>query len=1118
MSTFSKKFVSLALSATTVVSFMGAVVPAYAQSTSDLQAQIAALLAQINALQSQLGTQGGSMSSTTFTRDLTVGSKGADVTALQNILISKGYLGAGYNTGYFGALTKAALAKWQAASGISPAAGYFGPKSRAAINAMAGPVTPPPPGGPVAPVTGLAVSLASDSPTVGSLISGSTSAARVPVLAVNLTAGTSGGVTVNELKFTKNGVLSDTAISSAYLVENGKVIAQFSSLSGGVITFSNLNLGVNAGQSRKVWLAIDPATGLSAGNTVGFSVMSASAVSAVDFNNTAITASGAFPMNGGTFTVTSVSNPSIASVTISSSSVGSSVYAGTQNVLVSQWSVSVNNSPVKLSSLNFRVIGSANKADIKNVKLFVNGTQVGQTLAQVANDSTAYFDLSGAPAVLNTGSSNIQVYADIMGSPSFNFQFELLNSYDVYAIDSQYNVPVSVTINGGNGVVITINQGQLTVALASDTPTSNVAKGGSGTTLAKFTIYAAGEPVQVKFLTFKLTFTGTTSTLSNMVKNISIVDDAGNQIGTTINTPPTSNTCDVNGSGTTAGYNAAANAYTDCFGTSSSNINYTIPANTTRVLSLKADIQTTAAFSSIQASLTGNSSNLRGQTSSQTASSGSVNGSALTLATNALTATKNSALGNQTYAKGKQQAKIGSYTLTASSAEAVRIANLTITTNASTSANFQNLTVKVGSTTYGIPVSSLSNSTDYTFSGNIIVPAGGSSQVDVYADILTTNTGAMASVTSFKSCTGTGASTNSSISCAGSLPITGQTVTVSSGPTFTVALNSNTPPAKQLVMGSTGVPLASFDFTDTANIEPIKITDLTVTQNVSSTVLTQYQNLTLWNGSTQIAGPINLSSAAPTYAAVFSGMGTNALVPQGGILTLTLKGDVPSFSVGCGGSSACTGLENTTSTFQIKASSTASIVALGKDSNASATHVSGVPTANTLTILRSKLTVTGATTGATSGRTRAASDAVGNLILTADAGFQTTLNTLSLKFEGQAVSSGTTAFVVSLIDPNTNTNWGGSGNPTCTPSTGNSCSVSFSFTSGNTVGAGTSKTLRVQLNSSNFFNAASAGDSLSVSVKANTDVDYGDGSTTAGLNLDSVDVGTGITVSQVSYE
>lgn len=110
--------------------------PAGAVTVAELQAQITALMAQLSAL------GGGSSVSTTFTTDLTIGSTGSQVSALQSWLVSRGFLTmpAGVAMGYFGNLTKAAVAAWQASAGISPAAGYFGPKSRAAL-ASAGGVT-----------------------------------------------------------------------------------------------------------------------------------------------------------------------------------------------------------------------------------------------------------------------------------------------------------------------------------------------------------------------------------------------------------------------------------------------------------------------------------------------------------------------------------------------------------------------------------------------------------------------------------------------------------------------------------------------------------------------------------------------------------------------------------------------------------------------------------------------------------------------------------------------------------------------------------------------------------------------------------------------------------------
>lgn len=73
----------------------------------------------------------------TFTQNLTVGSHGSDVSALQKFLIAGGYLTIATSTDYFGSLTAAALGAWQASVGISPATGYFGSISRGKMNATA---------------------------------------------------------------------------------------------------------------------------------------------------------------------------------------------------------------------------------------------------------------------------------------------------------------------------------------------------------------------------------------------------------------------------------------------------------------------------------------------------------------------------------------------------------------------------------------------------------------------------------------------------------------------------------------------------------------------------------------------------------------------------------------------------------------------------------------------------------------------------------------------------------------------------------------------------------------------------------------------------------------------
>lgn len=87
--------------------------------------------------------RGGSASagsSGVFTRDLQSGDMGDDVKALQIYLNTHGFIltdtgpgSPGQETVKFGAFTRIALGKFQAANGITPAVGYFGPKTRAFI-------------------------------------------------------------------------------------------------------------------------------------------------------------------------------------------------------------------------------------------------------------------------------------------------------------------------------------------------------------------------------------------------------------------------------------------------------------------------------------------------------------------------------------------------------------------------------------------------------------------------------------------------------------------------------------------------------------------------------------------------------------------------------------------------------------------------------------------------------------------------------------------------------------------------------------------------------------------------------------------------------------------------
>jgi hypothetical protein len=116
----------------------------------NLQAAVLQAMSQLQSIQSQLndivsqvasgaGSTGSGVAtiapavSGSFTELLTVGSSGAQVTALQSRLITDGFL-TGSVTGYYGTLTQQAVSKYQKANGLS-ATGSVGPSTRDLLNA-----------------------------------------------------------------------------------------------------------------------------------------------------------------------------------------------------------------------------------------------------------------------------------------------------------------------------------------------------------------------------------------------------------------------------------------------------------------------------------------------------------------------------------------------------------------------------------------------------------------------------------------------------------------------------------------------------------------------------------------------------------------------------------------------------------------------------------------------------------------------------------------------------------------------------------------------------------------------------------------------------------------------
>jgi hypothetical protein len=868
-----KKLASAALTATTVLWMVGAAALPLANaqtSTSTLASTIASLQAQIASLTAELNSSGTTTTSVgttnsvgatnyNFTSDLTVGSTGSAVTALQTFLIGQGDLVLATPTQYFGSMTQKALAKFQAAHNITPSVGYFGPKTRAYVNSLStsssttttttitlpagcttttgystttgascatttttlptgctsstgfSPVSGASCASGVAGVTvatGAAMSIGLDAQTPGSA-NVAAGAVNTPVLKLNFTAGAT-PVTVTNLVLTRTGLSQDSDLDNVYLYSGATKLASNLGFNNGAITFSN-GAGlftVPANSTMVVTVTVDVAPGTSSSGHI-FQIGLASAA-----NVTGGTFSGNFPLTSAQFTIANVSN--LATLTVSGfSSSTVNVNSGQLDDLVGQMTVQAGNNPVKVTSVNLTNVGSVQPNYIQNIKLMDGSTQLGATITSLGSNNIATFDLSGAPLMLTSGQSVVlSLYADITGGVGRQFQFSIQQASDVQAQDTTYGVGIGATVGSGFGnfpidlSYMSIQQGNLVISKDANTPQTYAVAGNNNQPLGVFDVLASGD--SIKFNELDLVLTG-----GNAVNNLRVVDDQGAQIGSTVNVL----------------------AGTSLIPEGSGSLNYIIPANTTRVLTVYGDLPATST-NSIAVGIGG------GKTSAQSYTTYVSLGTIATVMGNSLNVlpsgsnlmvTQDYSVGSPVpAAAGASNVEIGSYTFTAGQINSVNLTGFNLTVAAGAAPYLTNLKVMDGTTPFGNVYSTVSPApTTYNFNGtSIVIPATQSVTLGVYANIsggiTTSSTVQNATVLQSVSATTnvgnavTASSTN------------GQWIYFNPGGQLTATLGPSTPQASYLGMNIPNVEVAQYQFSADNNSNET-LTALNITDSASAT-------------------------------------------------------------------------------------------------------------------------------------------------------------------------------------------------------------------------------------------------------------------------------------------
>ncbi len=472
-----------------------------------------------------------------LSRDLKLGSSGTDVKALQVFLNSSastqvaasGAGSPGNESTYFGSLTQSAAVKFQAANNVSPAAGYVGPITRAAIAAVCGKVTPGP--NPTPTPTGPGITVSAASQPANSLAVAS--AARVPFTTFTLTNNSSAAVTVNSVTVQRTGLGVDANFSGVVLLDSNGIQI------GNAKTF-NSNHQANVGDTGFTLGAGASMTFTVAGNMANSSTVAAGQVVSLQVVavNTSAPVSGSLPIVGASHTINATLT--IGSFSTSTSSVipktGSTVSrnVGDTGVRFAGLKFTANSAEdLKLYSIRWRQIGSASSVDLANVTTVAGGTTYPTTVDSTGKYYTAVFP--GGILITKGNSIDLYVQGDLVGSNSAGrtVQFSIDRSTDVYFVGQLYGYGIGDTSAFSTsqpwytGDSFSVNAGSASTISKSNAAADaaqNIAVNVQNQPLGGFTTNFLGEPVTISGLTISV---ASSSSSGGPLTSVSITDNNG---------------------------------------------------------------------------------------------------------------------------------------------------------------------------------------------------------------------------------------------------------------------------------------------------------------------------------------------------------------------------------------------------------------------------------------------------------------------------------------------------------------------------------------------------------------------------------------------------------------
>jgi peptidoglycan hydrolase-like protein with peptidoglycan-binding domain len=542
-----KKLISLLV----VAAFALTLVPvAKADQISDLMALIASLQAQIAALQGAPATTG----TTCFANNLKLGMTHADVKLLQEKL---GVI----NTGYFGPLTLAAVKTFQTANGV-PNTGFVGTLTRAQLNAKycsTTTVTTAPVGG------AMSISLAADNAPSANVQMGSANNSILKLVFVGGTTSTNvTGLTLQSYGTTAATGAKDITAFKLY-DETGVQLGTNRTAAGNAVNFVIVPaLTIPANGTRTVTVTADVAVGANVMAVARYGLASATSITGGTFV-------ASYPVIGNSFTIVPAGQLGAVNATKFSVVPKTTVKIGNNDVILGRYNVAAgSNEDIIVTQITVtNNAGTISDSDISNLRIKKAGGEVITGFASLSNKK-ATFVLTAPITLVKGASTNLELIGNIANGNARTIKMEIgVGGVIARGVTSGTNM-TNAAATGFD--TITIGLGTLTVSMSANHPqgaNGYLIKTTNLKTLAAFSMRANGENIILNTIDFSFVDT-TTPALSgtNYLSSVGLYD--GDSL--------VSNLINVD--------DEAAQQFS---------LNWTIPADTTKELTVKGITNTMAA-------------------------------------------------------------------------------------------------------------------------------------------------------------------------------------------------------------------------------------------------------------------------------------------------------------------------------------------------------------------------------------------------------------------------------------------------------------------------------------------------------------------------------------------